>query len=679
MEYINITIDGQMLTAPKGSTILQIARKNGIHIPTLCHDDTVKYYGACGLCVVEGKGLPKLMRACATVAADGWDIMTNSPRVLQARKIALELLMSDHEGDCRGPCSLRCPANTDCQGYVKAIANKDYKEAVRLIKDKFPFPSSIGRICPHPCEEDCRRNLTEAPLSICYLKAFAGDMDRASDDPYVPGIDADTGKKVAVIGGGPAGLTCAYQLRRKGHAVTVYENMPKMGGMLRYGIPEYRLPKAILDDEIRQVEALGITMKNGVCIGKDITLEELYAENDAVVVAIGAWKSIDLRCPGNDLDGVLGGINFLCDVAEGKSVELGEKVAVVGGGNTAMDACRTAVRLGAKEVSIIYRRTRAEMPAEEIEIEEAEEEGVIYRFLTNPDEIIGENGKVKAVKLQIMELGEPDASGRRSPVPVEGKFETIEVDTVISALGHVIRPEGFEMLEKTPKGTIDAGMNSFRTNMEGIFAIGEATGKGATIAIETIGQAEKAAQQIHAWLNGVDSFYQPPFVSKRQLTEEDLADEPKKPRVEMPRRDRTVTRHDFKEVNLGFSEEQAVEEAKRCLECGCHDYHDCALIRHANDIEIHPERLEGEKHPYFKECRLEVIERDMGKCILCGLCVRTCDEVAKKGVLGLVGRGFPTVIKPEFRDADILTYCKDCKLCFDVCPTGALKLLDEQE
>lgn len=676
MDYFNITIDGIELTVRSGQTILQAATQNGIDIPTLCHDERVKVYGACSLCVVEVEGIPKLLRACATTVADGMKIRTTSHRIRQARKSALEMIMSDHEGDCRGPCSLNCPAETDCQGYVKKIAEQDYRGAVKLIKERISLPASVGRVCPHPCEEACRRGLVEEPISICYLKAFAADRDYASGDPYLPPVAPDTGKTVCVIGSGPAGLTAAYYLRQKGHAVTILEAMPEAGGMLRYGIPEYRLPKRILDQEIRAITDLGIEIRYNTRVGRDLTLDELKCGYDVVVVAIGAWKDMPLRCKGSDLPGVLGGCDFLRRVATGNAPALGKNVAIVGGGNTAMDACRTAVRQGAENVCVVYRRTRDEMPAEEIEIEEAMEEGVQFRFLTNPDEILSdEKGNISGIRLQVMELGEPDESGRRRPVPVEGKFEELAADSVIAALGHSLLADGFEDLALSKQGNIEAGLYSFRTSVDGVFAIGEATNKGATIAVETIGQADRAVAQIDAYLRGETTFYQGSWISERKVSEEDFRNYEKKPRAVMPRRDRAVTRKDYLEVNLGFTEEQAVSEAKRCLECGCHDYGHCTLIKRANEYPIHPERLEGKKHPAYQEERLEVILRDQGKCLLCGLCVRMCEEKAHKGLIGFVGRGFDTVIKPEFRDAAVAEGCRDCMLCVNACPTGALKAL----
>ncbi len=633
---VHLTINGKQVTAPQGATILEAARQNGIDIPTLCYDEAVEVYGACGLCVVEAEGIPKLLRSCSAKVSEGMVIHTESERVVQSRKIAMELLMSAHDGDCVAPCQLNCPAHTDCQGYVGLIANGAYDAAVKLIKNKIPLPASIGRVCPHPCEKACRRKNVEEPINIAQLKAFAADMDLKKSS-YLPDIMARSGKKVAVIGGGPAGLTAAYYLNIMGHSVTVYDMMDKMGGMLRYGIPQYRLPKEVLDKEIAIIEKSGVKLVNNVKLGRDFTIEALQKENDAVIVAVGAWQSSSMRTPGEDLQGVYGGIDFLRSVIKG-----------------------------------VYRRTRNEMPADKLEIDEAEEEGVIYKFLTNPLSFNGENGKVTSITLQIMELGEPDASGRRSPVPVEGKTEEIAVDSVILAIGQRLVQGDVAELTLNKRGNIEADPDFFTTNLDGVFAIGDATNRGASIAIEAIGEADRCAKAVDAYLNGQPLDTRVPYISKRDEKTIDYSDREIKNRISPKVLPPQVRNKSFDEVSLGFTEEEAKAEASRCLECGCREYYKCKLLKAAQRYDIQPERWAGEMPQTYTHDENAFIERNTAKCILCGLCVRSCREVMDIHAIGLMGRGFKTDISPAFALPLDQTKCNNCGLCVSLCPTGAL-------
>lgn len=672
MDKLKLVIDGKEFLGLPGQTILDVAKENDIYIPTLCYDDRVEIYGACGICVVEVEGNPKMVKACATVIAQNMVIKTDTERVHESRKTNLELLLSNHVGDCRPPCVLNCPGGTDCQGYVGLIANGQFDEAIKLIKDIIPLPGSIGRVCPHPCEDNCRRKLLDEPISIAWLKRFAADMER--DDPFIPDVAPETGKKVAVIGGGPLGLSVAYFLRQRGHAITIFEAMPHFGGMLRYGIPQYRLPKEVVEEEVAQIRKMGVTLQPNTKIGTDITFDELRNQFDAVVIGIGAWISTGTGCIGEDAAGVIGGIDFLRKVVKKEEIDLGDSVAIVGGGNTAMDACRTAVRMGAKKVYNIYRRTKDEMPADMIEIEEALEEGVIFKNLTNPLRYItDESGHVKQVELQIMELGEPDASGRRAPVAVEGKTEILDIDTVILAIGQAVDAKGFEGVDLTRKKGIAYDKDTFMTSMDGVFAGGDCGNDKISIAIEAIADAKKITEIADAYLAGQRIRYQKPYVVERDdITEKTFEDRERQCRSNMAIMDKDERKGNFEEVVAGFTIEEAMEDAKRCLECGCGKYYDCKLYEYSNQYDVKPARIAGDiNHVEYNDNHPYVV-RDPNKCILCGLCVRVCSEVMGVTALGLVHRGFDTVVQPALENPLEESGCISCGNCISVCPTGAL-------
>ena len=674
MDKMRLNIDGRELTGYRGQMILEVANENGIDIPSFCNDERLDAYGSCGICFVEVEGMPKLMRACATEISDGMVIRTDTPRVRESRKVNLELLLSQHSGDCRAPCTRACPAQTDCQGYVGLIANGEFEESLKLIKNKIPFAASIGRVCPHPCEDACRRAMVDEPVSIMNLKRFAADIDLSNPEPYLPEIASATGKKVGIVGGGPGGLSCAYYLAQMGHNVTVYEAMPKMGGMLRYGIPEYRLPKVLVDKEAALISRMGVVFNNNVRIGVDKTFESLRDQYDAVVIAVGAWESLPLPVTGGDLPGVFGGTEFLRRIFDNEPLWIGNSVAVVGGGNTAMDACRTAIRLGAENVYIIYRRTKAEMPANEEEITESEEEGVIFRYLVTPIEIIERDGRAAVMRLQKMKLGEPDESGRRRPVPIEGEEETLEVDTVVAALGQGVDPQGFPGIRLTRGNTIVSGEHVFTTNEKGVFAIGDCINEGAAIAIKAIGDAKKAAVAVDRYLTGADIEHKEPYrVVRDDLTAEDFADIKKEPRLHARILEADDRIDSFFELTETFDTDSAKIEADRCLECGCHDYFECKLIALSDKHGVQPDR--------FRESVLRVelkddhpfINRDPNKCILCGKCVRVCEEIIGSGAISFTDRGFDTIVRPAFEDALRDTSCVSCGQCVAVCPTGALQ------
>lgn len=675
VKQYRINIDGKEVTALPGQTILQVARENDIYIPSLCYDGRMEVYGACGICVVEVEGNPKLLKACATEVSPGMVIRTKSKRIEESRKTNLELLLSNHTGDCRPPCVKECPAGTDCQGYVGLIAEGHYEEALELIKEKIPLPASIGRVCPHPCETACRRGLKDEAVSIASLKRFAADRIMEGENPYIPECAPDSGKKVAVIGAGPYGLSMAYFLRQMGHAVTIFEAMPYAGGMLRYGIPEYRLPKEVLEEEVSLIREMGVEIRTNTRIGTDVSFESVRNTYDAVCIGIGAWKSTGVGCEGEDAEGVIGGIDFLGKVERNEPFVLGRKVAIVGGGNTAMDACRTAVRLGAEKVYNVYRRTVDEMPADRVEIEEAQEEGVIFKNLTNPLKICkDENGRVNRMILQVMELGEPDASGRRAPKPIPGCTEELDVDMVILAIGQAVNPEGIEGVDFTRKKAIAYDKETFMTRLPGVFAGGDCGNDKISIAVEAIADARKGSYVVDSYLEGETIPYRKEYtVVRTDITAKNFEDREYQCRPKMEEMTPGERKDNFLEIVKGYTEEQARQEASRCLECGCHDYYECKLIQYANQYQVKPERLAGEVHKIEFSDEHPFILRDPNKCILCGLCVRACEEVVGVGALGFVQRGFDTVVLPALGRPLQEAGCISCGQCVSVCPTGALQ------
>ena len=668
-------LDGKEVRVLSGRTILETSREHGISIPTLCHDDQLKPIGACGLCVVEVEGYG-LVRSCSTLMADGMVIHTLGEKVVLARKSCLETLLREHYGDCLAPCSLACPAGIDIQGYLALIARGAYAEAVELIKESLPMPATIGRVCPHPCEQACRRSLVDKPVSICSLKRFAADAEFAATGARLPEVGPSNGKRVAIVGAGPAGLSAAYYLRRQGHAATVFEALPEPGGMLRYGIPAYRLPRDLLDREIKTITDLGLSIKTNQRLGRDFTVPGLLGDGyDAVFLALGAHKSVEMGVEGEDLAGVLPGIGFLRAVASGEKVALGPRVAVIGGGNTAIDAARTARRLGAKDVSIVYRRSRTEMPSSAWEVEEAEEEGVHLRLLAAPVRVIGDGGRATALELIKMRLGEPDASGRRRPEPIPGSEETMPVDTIIAAIGQspdVSTLEGLPGLEIS-RGRIVADPASLATGMKGVFTGGDFF-TGAATAVEAIAAGRRAARSIDAFLGGreLPATGKPFNVSRGELGDmggrEEFAEVERKPRRAMPKIKLDKRLGGFEEIELGFSEQAAREEASRCLECGCKAAETCLLREHAAAYDVPPApALAG--RGYAIDRSHPNIERDPNKCIACDRCARVCGEIQGVGALSVLYR----VGTSAGHGGSLLdTNCESCGQCVTACPVGAL-------
>ncbi|HDP68892.1 MAG TPA: molybdopterin oxidoreductase, partial [Candidatus Marinimicrobia bacterium] len=494
MSDIRIIIDNKICNAKSGQTILEVARENDIFIPTLCYNENISHNTSCLVCVVKDSKTGRFLPSCAALTDDGMVIESDSDNVRDMRRTALNLLLSEHIGDCEAPCTIACPAHANVEEYVRAGRNKDLLEALKIIKQRIPLPMSIGRVCPRFCEKDCRRNIIDKPVAINDVKRLAADLYYES---YMEDLPVLNGKKVAIIGAGPGGLGAAYFLRLNGIASDIYDQMPEAGGMLRYGIPEYRLPKSILDKEIAHFEKMGgIKFFFNRKLGDDLTLKELDQQYDAIVVAIGSWQPASMRAEGEEL--AEGGIQWLEKIARnGWRGENPGQTIVIGGGNTAMDCVRTAARLGSREVYCYYRRTEKEMPAEQIEIDEAREEGVIFEFLTAPIRLAEKNGK-KSLTCIRMKLGEPDASGRRRPIPIEGSEFDVEADTVIAAIGQ--KTDVPDFLTTNRWGDIEVDQDNYQM-ADKIFSAGDCVTGPATV-VEAVAAARRAALGIVAYLKG---------------------------------------------------------------------------------------------------------------------------------------------------------------------------------
>ena len=469
------------------------------------------------------------------------------------------------------PCRAACPIHVNAEGYIALTAAGKFEEALELVREKNPFPGITGRICTHPCEEKCDRAKVDEPVAIDYIKRFLADWELKNKGERDWNIEKEepTGKSVGIVGAGPAGLLAAYDLAKKGHSVTIYEALPKPGGMMWVGIPAYRLPRDVLFGEIELLEKLGVKFVFDTQVGKDITTPELRKKHNALFLAIGAHKSRKLKIPGEELEGVFGAVEFLRKVNIGEEVFVGKKSVVIGGGNAAVDAARVLWRLGS-DVSILYRRTIKEMPANPEEIEETMEEGIPIEFLATPVKIIGKGGKVVGIECVRMRLGEPDESGRRRPIPIEGSNFTMDVDMVVPAISQspdISALGELGNIKLTRWNTFEVDPITLQTSVEGVFAGGDAVSGPATF-IQALESGRRGAISIDRYLKGEELHTnregEGPFETDVEATIEGVLPSP---RMKMPAIDVKKRRGNFSEVYSGFDEEMAVSEAKRCLTC----------------------------------------------------------------------------------------------------------------
>jgi formate dehydrogenase major subunit len=709
-DQITVTVNGQTVVCDRGDTILEAAQKAGVHIPTLCYEPRLPANAACRVCLVEVEGAKKTIPSCSTAAAEGMVIHTNTDHVRDLRHLYLELLLSDHNSFCTPPCRDACPTHIKIPQFLDFIAHRDYKNGVRKLREDLPFPAILGRVCPRPCEGPCRRQLVEHPITICQLHRFMADqcLDDEQEGELLLPVEPkpDSGRRIAIIGGGPAGLTAAFYARLEGHQVKIFEAMPKPGGMLRYGIPSYRLPRDLIDKELNVLWRLGVELQCNARLGTDFTIEQLLEEEkyDAVFLALGAFNSNEMGVENEDADGVVAAIDFLGELELNGDVHVGEKVAVIGGGFTAMAACRTSIRKGAKEVTVLYRRSRKEMPAHHTEVDEAEEEGVKLELLVAPTRIIVDDArKVTGIELQRMELGEPDASGRRRPVPIEGSEFVVECDQVIAAIGQFPKLDGTseeQGVKRTRWKTIAVDDYTFQTDDPRVFAGGDVV-LGAQTVIQAVAQGKKAAWSMDAYFRGEDmknvsrrlaELKAAPFLdalsAKTDLDPriQRMAEIPPvfidmttdvshpSPPAEMPKLSPEERKTNFKQIELGFSEEEAVRGAELCLDCYCPANGKCDLQRYGIEYEVFKNRFHGgAAHDYPADFRHDFIMREPNRCINCQRCVRICRMEVGSSCYDTMGRGFDTIVSTADNLPLQMVGCVSCGKCAETCPTGAIE------
>ncbi len=655
---ITLTIDGREVTVQAGATILEAARKAGVRIPTLCHMDGLKPRSSCFLCVVRVGDERTLVPACVAPAAGGMAVFSDTEEVRAARKTALELLLSDHRGDCIAPCSRACPAGLDIPGFIGHLLDGDERQAIALIKETIPLPASVGRVCPRYCERVCRRVESEEAVAVCLLKRFAADADLAADQSYLPDRAPLTGKKVAIVGAGPAGLSAAFCLLRRGHDCTLYDAHAEPGGMLRYGIGEFRLPSQVLDAEVDVIRSLGAAFRMGCRLGDDVSLEDLRAGHDAVFLALGAQLDGEPALPGGEL--CTPALAFLHEAAEGRRGPAGGATLVIGGGSEAVEAARTALRLGADPVTLVWEGDRRSMPCFSEPVDAAAEEGVRLELEARPDGV------------------ERAAAGLRVTCLRGGEELVLDAPCVIGA------PErradvalfGSMGLEVSRRG-IAVERGTFVTSLPGVFAGGEAvSGPGA--AVRAVAAGRSAALCIAQFLKGQtpEPESRPFSVSMGKLSDADRAEllrgVPSAPRVKRRLAPVEGRRTTFAEVERGLTAADALYEAARCLQCDCLARDTCDLRRCAAEYGASPSRFRGEPRPFQRDDTHEEVIYEPGKCILCGRCVRIAEARGEKLGIGFASRGFFTRVAVPFGGSLAEGLTETVRLCAEACPTGAL-------
>lgn len=701
-----VEVDGKQFTGREGQTILEICRDNGIDVPTLCYEPKLPGFGACRMCVVDVEGEENPPISCSRAAEPNMKIQTQTPRLREIRKTNLELIFSDHNAYCLPPCQNKCPSHIDIPGFLKANTEGNFAESARIFKRTIPFPSVLGRVCPAPCEEHCRRDEVEEAIAIRDSHRYAGDQVLKAQAngikaPVPFEVQPKSGKRVAVIGSGPAGMAAAYYLLIAGHDVTIYERDPAPGGMLRYGIPQYRLPKVeVLEAEYQSVYDLGGQMVCNAELGKDFTIDDLQNQGfDAVCVAIGCYETNKLGVPGEEADGVLDGLEYLRIATLGLPYpgHAGTRVVVIGGGFTSMDCTRTSVRQGAKEVTLVYRRDMKDMPASN-EVHEALEEGARAIFQAAPTRVVTDaNNKVTGVEFQRMAMGAPDASGRRRPEPVAGTEFVIDCDRVLLAIGQGPQldwlSKGAGGMTATKNRRLAADAVTFSTGRKGVFGTGDVR-VGAATVVQATAEGRRSAYAIDAYLKGLDL----DEIKTRQTLAEPQPEflnivpysgEVKEPRYRLKAMPADVRNKSYIEYEIPYSQQEAMAESKRCLQCTCEAIGYCDLRRQGIEYgttlktlepertgfsfrSVNDNRFTGTNHDYIRDDSHAFILREPSRCIDCGRCANVCKEVVGAACYDFMRTGFDTLVTTPLDMSLNTTPCVSCGRCAETCPTGAL-------
>ena len=677
MKKVKLAIDNRNIEVPPGTTIFEAAEKSGIFIPSFCKGKEIEPDPSCFVCVVEIEGEPELVTSCSTAVAEGMIVQTDTERVELARRTCIELLLSDHLGDCLGPCMIACPAMIDIPGFINHLANGEDRNALELIKLNMPFPGVLGRICNRPCETACRRQLVEDKIAICHLKRYAADVVSASGDEYIPQRLPLTNKKVAILGAGPAGLTAAYYLQLCGHSCTVFDAHKTPGGMLRYGIPDFRLPPAVIDQEVSVIETLGAEFKYNTRLGRDIDIDALREDFDALFLGLGAQRSLALGVSGEDAEGVFTAIDFLFEHNQSsqKTKPLkGQKVIIIGGGDVAMDTARLAMRKGAGEVHVYCLEQRDEMVAGLREVDDALEEGVQLHNAWGVKEIDVLSGKVKGVVFKQC-TAVFDASGAFNPQYNEKQISNDDCDALIIAIGQTVDLYMTDPVVKDRRGLIVVDPDTYQSSLKDVFAAGDCV-TGPSNAVEAVAAGRRAAMAIDQYLEGREVVGDPvtfhhAIEGMEAVPKGMLERFQRKAPIEMPKQAPEKRAANLKEVETGFTAEMAQEEAKRCMACGCRASHDCKLRSYAHLFDADPTRFEGQDREYLLDESHPDIQYAAHKCIQCRTCIRLTEEMLGDAAMEIVGRGFTARLRP-INDKLVLVDSEGLIRLVRHCPVGAL-------